>query len=394
MTGTVELTGDRVNAAARLLRRRFEGDVHRPGDPEYDVRRLTWNRRLDPHPAVVAEAAGSADVQAAIRTARELGAPFAVRSTGHGTYHSADGGVLLSTGRMATVEIDPSRRTAWVGPGATWSGVIAAAAPYGLAPLSGTPSVGVAGYTLGGGTGWLSRRHGYAADALLRAHIVTGDGKLRVASPAQNPDLHWAIRGGSGNFGVVTALQVRLFEVGPVSAGMILYAADQAPGLLTRYAEWARDEPDELNTSVILLRMPDAPQVPEPVRGRRVVALRVFCAGPAEAARRLLAPVLGDAGAPLLHGLQQSTFAEAATNFGGPPPAPTAVWQHFDLVRDVPAGMVDTLIAAVDDRAGAALTAVELRHWAARWRARNPTALRSATATFPSPFLPPRCRTA
>src|SRR6266545_7070622 len=182
------------------LTKELTGEVHRPGDPAYDDRRLPWNRRIDPHPAMVVEAVTAEDVQAAVRAARELELPFAVQSTGHGTCRPSDGGLLLRTGRMNAVEVDAGRRTVRVGPGATWSEVIAAAAPYGLAPLSGTPSIGVAGYTLGGGAGWLSRLHGYAADSLLRAELVTADGALRVVSADEEPDLFWAIRGGGGNF--------------------------------------------------------------------------------------------------------------------------------------------------------------------------------------------------
>ena len=352
-----------IRTAARRLRAAFTGDVHEPGDPAYDALRLPWNRRIDPRPAVVAAAAGPLDVRDAVRTARELDLPFAVQSTGHGTYLPSDGGVLLHTGRMAAVEVDPRHRSVRVGPGAVWSDVIAAAAPYGLAPLSGTPSVGVAGYTLGGGTGWLSRRHGYAADSLLRAELVTADGELRMVSDDEYPELHWAVRGGGGNFGVVTSLELRLFEVGPVTAGMILYDARRAPALLTRYGEWAAGEPDALNTSVILMRMPDLPMVPQPARGRSVVALRVFCDGTEAVARAALAPLLAVAGRPLVDGLAELTFAEAAPRFGGPPHPPAAVWQHLDLLREITPELVRVLSAALDDPATSALTALELRHW-------------------------------
>src|SRR3954470_23774203 len=168
---------DNVKAAARRLRRTLHGPLHRPGDAAYDVLRRPHSPALDPRPVLVVEAYGAADVRAAIVAAREYGLPFAVQGTGHGTHVPCDGGVLVGTGAMATVLVDPDRRIAHVGAGARWPDVLAPAAPFGLAPLSGSnPSVGVAGYTLGGGLGWLGRRHGVAADRLRRARGGTAQG--------------------------------------------------------------------------------------------------------------------------------------------------------------------------------------------------------------------------
>src|ERR687885_3030968 len=158
--------GDNIEAAARLLRRTLHGRLHRPGDAEYDARRRPFSPALDPRPAMVVEAYGPADVRAAVVAAREYGLRFAVQGTGHGTHVPCDGGILLRTTAMATVLVDPDRRVAHVGAGARWAGGLAAAAPFGLAPLSGSDAtVGVAGYTLGGGLGWLARRPGFAADS-------------------------------------------------------------------------------------------------------------------------------------------------------------------------------------------------------------------------------------
>src|SRR3954449_9289000 len=165
----------------------FRGPVHLPGDDGYDAARATWNRRIEPRPALVAEALSAADVQAAVVVAREQGLAFAVQATGHGTHVAADDGLLIKTSRMAEVLVDPDRRTARVGPGARWGDVVAAAAPFGLAPLSGTSAtVGVAGYTFGGGFSMLSRKYGFAADSLVRADLVTADGSLVTASHDRN----------------------------------------------------------------------------------------------------------------------------------------------------------------------------------------------------------------
>src|SRR5919199_1192962 len=164
-----------------------------------------------------------ADVRNAVLTARERDLPFTVYATGP----EHDDTVVVTTERMAGVLVDPDRRTAWVGPGTRWGDVITAAAPFGLAPLSGTsPDVGVIGYTLGGGLGWLSRKHGFAADSLLRADVVTASGALLTASADRNADLLWALRGGGGNFGVVTSLEIALHPIARVYGGAALFARE------------------------------------------------------------------------------------------------------------------------------------------------------------------------
>lgn len=344
-----------THSAAGLLRAAFEGPVHAPGDDAYDTTRTAWNRLLDPRPALVAEAASARDVRTAVLACREHDLPLTVQNTGHGTHVAADGGLLLRTGRLAAVRVDPERRTARAGAGALWSDVIAATAPYGLAPVSGTPAIGVAGYTLGGGTGWLSRLHGYAADNLLQATIVTADGDLVTASRLERPELFWALRGGGGNFGVVTELEFRLHPVSEVYAGMTLHPIDRAAETLARYREWAPGEPDELNTSIILMRMPGTPRT----GGGWTLAVRAFYAGPAERATRHLEPLLEAAGPAVAGGFGAMTFAEAVPAFGGPPPEPMAHHQHLELLREVTDGALDALPAAT----GSSLTAVELRHW-------------------------------
>jgi FAD/FMN-containing dehydrogenase len=303
------------------------------------------------------------DLDAAVAQAKLLAGegdlPFAVQSTGHGTYVPADGGVLLKTARMNAVEVDAASRTATAGPGARWSDVVAAAAPFGLAPLSGTLSVGVTGYTLGGGAGFLSRTHGLAADALVRADIVTSDGRVLNVSGDEHPDLYWAIRGGGGNFGVVTSLEFLLFPVSRVYAGMSFFAADRAAHVLTYYRDWALDEPVELNTAVMVMRMPDAPHLPEALRGRPVLGLRAFCLADARRARKHLSSLLDVSGPPLLDGMAEHSFADASAALSGPPHPPTAVDQRFELFDDVPGDVVSALAHAAETP----VTAVELRHW-------------------------------
>jgi FAD/FMN-containing dehydrogenase len=333
---------------AHHLRRSFRGPIHVPGEPDYDVERGTWSGAIDPRPAVVAVANGASDVQAALLTAREHDLPFAVQATGHGTLVPADGGVLVKTGGMAEVLVDPDRRTVRVGPGARWGQVLAAAAPFGLAPLSGSsPDVGVAGYTLGGGVGWLARRFGLAADSLLRADVVTADGELMRATADRNGDLFWALRGGGGNFGVVTALELRLFPVEQVYAGTALFPIARAGAVLELYRDWGHELPDELSTTVVLLRESPDPSVEGPV-----LAVRAVYAGLRPDAMVALRPLWDVAGPALAGDFRECRFADAGV--GGTAP------RNFELYRDLPDGVIDTAIETV--MVGAA-NAVEVRLW-------------------------------
>jgi FAD/FMN-containing dehydrogenase len=311
-----------ITTAARRLQRAIDGDLHLPGD------------------RMVVEACTAADVRAAVVIAQEHDLPFAVEATGHGTHVTSDSGILLKTAAMATVLVDPDRRIARVGPGARWGDVIAAAAPFGLAPLSGSsPSVGVAGYTLGGGVGWLARRHGFAADSLLRAEVVTADGAIVTAGADEHADLFWALRGGGGNFGVVTALELRLHPVARVYAGTAYFAIERAAETLARYRDWIHGAPDELSTAILLTSLPD---------GRRVLGLRAMHVGEPRDAERLLEPLRAVAGPALVDGLRPTTFA--AAEMGGTAPV------HLELLDDLPDPVIDALVA-VDE------ATVEVRHW-------------------------------
>ncbi|NUR91030.1 MAG: FAD-binding protein, partial [Nonomuraea sp.] len=229
--------------------------------------------------------------------------------------------------------------------------VIAAAAPFGLAPLSGSsPSVGVTGYTLGGGLGWLARAHGFAADSVLRAAVLTADGRHVTASPESHPDLFWALRGGGGGFGVVTGLEFRLYPVERVYAGFAYFPADSAAGTLRAYRDWTADAPDALSTALVLRRMPDDDGTPEPLRGRRVLMLKVLYAGDEAEGRRLLAPLWRTAGPALLDETRTTSFA--ATAMGGTPA------RHLDLFDTLPDPAIDALV-----RASAEATTIEIRHW-------------------------------
>jgi FAD/FMN-containing dehydrogenase len=237
----------------RDILRTFCGPVYRPGDHAYNTARATWNGALEQRPVLIAEALGARDVQAAVVAARTHGLPFAVQATGHGTRTACDGGLLLKTSPMAEVRVDPDRQIARVGPGAKLGDVVAAAAPFGLAPIAGShASVGVAGFTLGGGYGPLSRRHGFAADNLLLADVVTADGERLTATADRNADLFWALRGGGGNFGVVTGMEIRLHPLETTFSATASFGAEYAAETLAFYRDWAPTQPLGLTTSVVL----------------------------------------------------------------------------------------------------------------------------------------------
>jgi FAD/FMN-containing dehydrogenase len=353
-----------VAAALQSLRRSFAGGLYMPGDAGYGTERLGWDRSIDSRPAIVATATGPGDVQAAILAAREHELPLAVQATGHGTVIASDGALLIKTSQMATVAIDPHRRIARVGPGAVWHHVNTAAAPFGLAALAGRcATVGVTGYTLGGGTGWLSRKFGYAADSVVRAEVVTADGRLLVASTDENPDLFWALRGGGGNFGVVTSLEFRLYPAAHLFAGMSLYPLDRAFETMATYRQWALDEPDEMNSAVMLMRLPPHPSVPEPYRGKRFLTIRAFYLGSAEDGRRVLAPLVDAAGPPLLDGFRMMSFLEASAATNGPDAPPMAARQYVDLFQNVPDDVIRAMVEAAGEGVDSPLAFIELRHW-------------------------------
>ncbi|ADB29368.1 FAD linked oxidase domain protein [Kribbella flavida DSM 17836] len=333
-----------VGVVAGLLGNGFGGAIHRPGDAQYDEQRKALVPTLDSRPLVVAEAFGRTDVQAAVRTAREHGLPIAVQATGHGTRMPADGGILLKTSAMTSLLIDPERRIAKAGPGVRWGAVIDAAAEFGLAPLAGSSrDVGVTGYTLGGGLGWLARKYGFAADSVVRAEVVTADGRVVTTSADEHPDLFWALRGGTGNFGIVTSLEFRLYPVRSVYAGIVYFDAAQAACILKTYRDWTATVPNELSTAIVLTRRPD---------GRRVVGLKVMYCGEAALAEHLLKPVYAVAG-PIVDGeLATMPFAQAA--MGGTPA------RYLDLVDALPDDLLDGLAALTGDAA----PTVEIRHWA------------------------------
>ncbi|MGH7572327.1 MAG: FAD-binding oxidoreductase [Gemmatimonadota bacterium] len=277
------------------LGERLRGEVMTPDDPGYDEARAPWNGMIDRRPALIAGCKGADDVVAAIRFARDQGLEVAVRGGGHNIAGNCvcEGGLMIDLSPMSTVEVQPDERTARVGPGATLAEMDGATQAHGLAtPLGINSTTGIAGLTLGGGFGWLSRVHGLTVDNLASADVVTADGEKLRASDEENPDLFWALRGGGGNFGVVTSFEYRLHDVGPeVLSGLIVHPFDRARSVLDRYREFTADAPDEVNPWFVLRKAPPLPFLPEDVHGQLILILPVFVAGDLEAGKQLVAPL-------------------------------------------------------------------------------------------------------
>jgi FAD/FMN-containing dehydrogenase len=201
--------------------------------------------------------ANQQDVISAVNFARDHGLGVGVQATGHGITAPANGGVLVKTSRLKNVEIDPEARSARVGAGVKWADMLPEATRHGLAALSGsTTDVGVVGYTTGGGTGWFVRRYGFAADSVRSAEVVTADGRLLHASPAENSDLFWALRGGNSNFGIITSLEFSLYPVKEFYGGGIFYPIEKAREVLKAYSGWVKTLPDTLSSRVVILNTP------------------------------------------------------------------------------------------------------------------------------------------
>jgi FAD/FMN-containing dehydrogenase len=348
------------NDAAERLAARTRGPVHVPGADGYDGERIGF-QLLDPHrPSVIVTAVGEDDVRAAVAFAAEHRAPLAVQATGHGLARPLGGGVLISTRRMTAVRVDPGTRTAWLEAGATWRDVIEAAAPHGLAPLSGSfPGVGAVSYTLGGGVGLMARRYGFAADHVRRVDLVTTDARLHRVTADSDPDLFWALRGGGGNVGVVTGMEIDLMPVERIYGGGLSFDAAQVPEVLDAWRRWTAGLPEEMTSAVSMLPYPDLPVLPEPLRGRHVAQIQISYLGGEDEGRRLVEP-LRSLGPILRDTLRVLPYTESGAVFDEPD-RPHAYRSQNLLVRDLDAGALAGLTKAAGPSAPV-MSVVGLRH--------------------------------
>lgn len=284
-------TGPVINQSGQALdesiieafRARLRGEVLRAGDNGYEEARQVWNAMIDRRPGLIARCVDAADVVQSVAFARAQNLLVAVRGGGHNIAGNAvcDGGLMIDLSPMRSVQVDPQAQRAQVGPGATLGDFDREAQAFGLAtPLGINSTTGVAGLTLGGGFGWLSRKYGMSIDNLVAADVVTADGELVLVSADQNADLFWGIRGGGGNLGVVTRFEFQLHRVGPeVLSGLIVFPFGQARSLLTQYRQFVETMPDDMNVWVVLRQAPPLPFLPAEVHGKEVVAFAICHAG-------------------------------------------------------------------------------------------------------------------
>ena len=295
----VETTLDESKVEA--FRAGFAGNVLVPDDTGYEEARTIWNAMIDRRPSLIVQPNAPEGVISAVNFARDNGLLLSVRGGGHNIAGNAvcDGGLMVDLSLMNSVRIDSDKRRANVGPGARLADFDGAAQAHSLAtPLGINSTTGVAGLTLGGGFGWLSRKYGMTVDNLLSADIVSSDGRMVRASETENQDLFWGIRGGGGNFGIVTNFEFRLYPVGPdVLTGLIVFPFDQAKQVLRKYREAVESMPDDFNVWVVLRKAPPLPFLPEEVHGKEVVILAIFYAGDPVEGEKLVEP-LKSFGAP------------------------------------------------------------------------------------------------
>ena len=314
MTETLQTPAEEALAGAELgpFEAGLRGELIRPGDPGYEEARQVFNGMVDKRPALIVRCAGGADVISAVRFARESGLLVAVRGGGHNVAGSAVcGGIVIDLSQMKGVWIDPATGTARVEPGVTWGEFNHDLQAFDLGATGGYISTtGVPGLTLGGGLGWLMSKHGLACDNLRSADVVTADGRFLRASESENADLFWGLRGGGGNFGIVTSFEFGVHPVGTVLAGLLVYPLAAAGELLTFFRAYAQIAPDELTSGVLLLTAPRVPFVPEPAQGMPVCAVTLLYAGPPAEGERVLRP-LREFRPPLVDLVQPMPYAAA-----------------------------------------------------------------------------------
>lgn len=283
------------DAAVAELKTHVRGPLLRPGDADYDAARSIWNGMIDKRPGLIARCSGPADIIAAVNFARAHRLPLAVRGGGHNVAGNAlcNGGLVIDLSLLRSVQVDPQAYIAHVQPGVTLGELDSETQAFGLAtPVGMVSQTGVAGLTLGGGFGWLSRKYGLACDNLLSVDVVTADGQLITASERENTDLFWGVRGGGGNFGIVTSFKFQLHPVGPmVMAGMVLYRIEQAREVLRFYRDAAAAAPDELTLAVVLRIAPPAPFLPPHIHGKPIIGITACYSGSIEEGEQVMRPL-------------------------------------------------------------------------------------------------------
>lgn len=361
----------------------FAGNLLRPGNEEYARLCSGWNTRVVHRPEFAVAAQSPEQVQDAVRFAADRGLPIRVQSTGHGVLAASNRGVIIDTSGIGGVHIDPSRQIAEIGAGVRWQELLDIAQEHDLAGLAGSASpVGVVGYALGGGAGWLARRYGLCSDMIDAAEVVTVDGNRRWVSTDAEPDLLWALKGGGGNFGVVTTLRLRLVSQPMVYAGAIYWPIGKARELLTAYRDWVATSPPEMGSAVAFIQYPAIAPVPEPVKGVAVVALRICHPGSAEDAKRAVSPFHKITGS-ILDTTRMMPFREIG-NVTMDSPLHLPRIGYSESLREISDRVIDELPKAL--LPGSPFLAMELRNGASGGVARAVTG-HEGLGYWSSPFL-------
>jgi len=367
------------------LAEHIAGSIVLPGDAGWDAAREAYNLTIDQRPAAVAFPASEEDVQAVVRYASRNGLQIAPQRTGHnaGPLGSLDDVILLKTDRLSTVEIDVEAMKVRVGSGVKWESVVPRVSDLGLAVLHGsTPDVSIAGYGLGGGVGWYARKHGLFTNSIIAIELVTADGRLRRVDHDNDAELFWALRGGGGNFGVVTALEFRMLPISEVYAGVLFFPWERSSEVLHAWREWTETVPDEMTSVGRILQFPPLEEVPEPLRGNAFVIVEAFFIGTEEDGAELLAPLraLGPA-IDTVAMVPPVGLAEMHMD----PPDPVPYHGEGTVLGDLPAAAIDSLVAVAGPGSGSTLVSVEVRHTGGAL-ARGDTS-HGALDRFPGSFL-------
>jgi hypothetical protein len=353
------ITVPQPRAPFEELRGRLTGSIHTPEDPQYAALSSPWNLAVPMRPAAVVAPRTAEDVAATVRFARTHGCTVGVQATGHGAESSLAGHILVVTTGLEEVTVHPEG-WARVGAGVKWLRVIEAAAPYGLAPLNGSTSdVGVVGYTTGGGVGPMARTFGLAADMVRAFEVVTGDGELRRVTPTQHPDLFFALRGGKGAAGIVTAVEFDMVHLPTFYGGAVYFDGSDAAAVIARWRDWSAALPEQATTSFVIFQLPEMPDVPPPLAGRMTLGVRLVWTGEAEQGRQMLdeiravAPVILDDAC-----LRPYTEID---HVHADPVEPMPVIDPAVLLDDFTEETAERLLSAVGPGTGSPLDMVELR---------------------------------
>lgn len=366
------------------LRDAVKGAVVLPGDATWEQERLAWHLTNDQHPAAVVHVTGVDDVVAAVNFAKQHGLSVTAQARGHGATAALQGAILLRTLGLTAIEVDEQARIARVEPGVRWGELNEVLAPTGLTGLPGSSGdTSVVGYTLGGGLSWFGRKYGQAANHVHAVELVTADGEPVRVTAESDPELFWAVRGGGGDFGIVTALELRLFAEPQIYGGRMTFAAEHAREVFRSFVAVTKSAPEDLTLWAWLMNMPDAPMIPEPMRGRWLVMIDAVYLGSSSAADALLAPIR--AAAPLLSDTVGTVPLNQLDGVANEPVDPVPGLLQGTLLSGFDESAVDALIAAANPGQPSPVAVFEVRHLGGAFARPQPTD--GAAGALAEPYL-------